>query len=68
MFFHQSILLLISISHVALALAPVRRATVCNGHAELCDKGYGTVAFIGSHDSYAIANNTNNRMSLLLRH
>lgn len=35
-------------------LAPVRRATVCNGHAELCEKGYGSVSFVGAHDSYAI--------------
>jgi len=31
-----------------------RRATVCNGHAELCDKSFGTVSFVGAHDSYAI--------------
>ncbi|KAH0590970.1 PI-PLC X domain-containing protein [Termitomyces sp. J132] len=35
-------------------MVPVRRATVCNGHAELCDKSYGAVSYIGSHDSYAI--------------
>ncbi|CED84310.1 PLC-like phosphodiesterase, TIM beta/alpha-barrel domain [Phaffia rhodozyma] len=31
------------------------RASVCNGHAELCDRSYGNVTFIGSHDSYAIS-------------
>lgn len=25
--------------------------TVCNGHAELCDKSYGNVTFVGAHDS-----------------
>ncbi|KAF8078833.1 PLC-like phosphodiesterase [Lyophyllum atratum] len=39
------------------ALAPVRRATVCNGHAELCERGYGTVSFVGAHDSYAVGVN-----------
>ncbi|KAL7417448.1 PLC-like phosphodiesterase [Mrakia frigida] len=28
--------------------------TVCNGHAELCDKSYGNVTFVGAHDSYAV--------------
>ncbi|HEX7666295.1 MAG TPA: phosphatidylinositol-specific phospholipase C domain-containing protein [Polyangiaceae bacterium] len=27
--------------------------TVCNGHAELCDRSYTAVAFPGCHDSYA---------------
>ncbi|KAJ3571394.1 hypothetical protein NP233_g3774 [Leucocoprinus birnbaumii] len=33
-----------------------RRATVCNGFAELCQKSFGSVAFVGAHDSYAIGN------------
>jgi len=40
-----------------LALAPrnnQRRATVCNGHAELCSQSFGNVTFVGAHDSYAI--------------
>ncbi|KAJ7052949.1 PLC-like phosphodiesterase [Mycena amicta] len=28
-----------------------KRATVCNGHAELCSRSYGNVTFMGSHDS-----------------
>ena len=38
------------------ALAPVilPRATVCNGHAELCSRSYGNVTYVGAHDSYAI--------------
>ncbi|KAF8345095.1 PLC-like phosphodiesterase [Amanita rubescens] len=35
------------------AFQPMRRATVCNGHAELCSRSYGNVTFIGSHDSFA---------------
>lgn len=34
-----------------------RRATVCNGHAELCDRSFGNVTFIGTHNSYAIGVN-----------
>ena len=30
------------------------RATVCNGHADLCEKSFGAVTFVGAHDSYAI--------------
>lgn len=30
------------------------RATVCNGRAELCDRSYGNITFIGSHNSYAV--------------
>jgi len=36
-------------------LAP--RATMCNGHAELCDRTFGNVTFVGAHDSYAIGVN-----------
>lgn len=41
------------VSLTALA-SPARRATptVCNGHAELCDRSYGNVTFIGTHNSY----------------
>ncbi|TFK36919.1 PLC-like phosphodiesterase [Crucibulum laeve] len=34
-----------------------RRATTCNGHAELCDRSYGNVTFVGAHDSYAVGVN-----------
>ncbi|KAH9486546.1 putative secreted protein [Psilocybe cubensis] len=34
-----------------------RRATVCNGHAELCNRSFGNVTFVGAHDSYAIGVN-----------
>ncbi|KAK2461588.1 hypothetical protein APHAL10511_006051 [Amanita phalloides] len=39
----------LSYSHILIP-----RATVCNGHAELCDRSYGNVSFVGAHDSYAI--------------
>ncbi|KAJ7270240.1 PLC-like phosphodiesterase [Mycena rebaudengoi] len=36
---------------------PAKRATVCNGHAELCNRSYGNVTFVGSHDSAFFDNN-----------
>ncbi|KAI0825002.1 PLC-like phosphodiesterase [Trametes gibbosa] len=42
----------------AAALSAVRRATTCNGHAELCDRGFGNVTFVGAHDSYAVGTNS----------
>ncbi|KAL1951400.1 hypothetical protein VTO73DRAFT_549 [Trametes versicolor] len=36
------------------ALSTTRRATTCNGHAELCDRSFGNVTFVGAHDSYAV--------------
>ncbi|KAI0651982.1 PLC-like phosphodiesterase [Trametes meyenii] len=35
-------------------LSATRRATTCNGHAELCDRSFGNVTFVGAHDSYAV--------------
>ncbi|KAJ6552991.1 PLC-like phosphodiesterase [Mycena capillaripes] len=34
---------------------PTKRATVCNGHAELCNRSYGNTTFMGSHDSFAFS-------------
>ncbi|KAK0210416.1 PLC-like phosphodiesterase [Desarmillaria ectypa] len=31
------------------------RASTCNGRAELCNRGYGNVTFLSSHDSFAIS-------------
>lgn len=36
------------------------RATACNGHAELCNKQYSNVTYIGTHNSYAIGNGLSN--------
>ena len=33
------------------------RAQLCNGHAELCERKYGNVTFLGSHDSFAFSGN-----------
>ena len=38
-----------------------RRATICNGHTELCERSFGSVSFVGAHDSYAIGNSQNQR-------
>jgi len=53
----QAVLSLLLSASVIHALRPTRRATTCNGHAELCDKSYGAVTFVGAHDSYAIGVN-----------
>ena len=47
-------LVLTSIFDISNAFTISSRATVCNGHAELCSRSYGNVTFIGAHDSYAI--------------
>lgn len=36
------------------------RATTCNGHAELCNRQYSNVTYIGTHNSYAIGQGTSN--------
>lgn len=33
------------------------RATVCNGHPELCGRGYGNTTFLAAHDSFAASKN-----------
>ncbi|KAH9858064.1 PLC-like phosphodiesterase [Lenzites betulinus] len=50
--------LLASLFSGAAALSTVRRATTCNGHAELCDRSFGNVTFVGTHDSYAVGTNS----------
>ncbi|RDB16519.1 hypothetical protein Hypma_002898 [Hypsizygus marmoreus] len=47
--------LLISPRFGLCASLPVRRASVCNGHAELCSRSYSNVTFIGAHDSFAFS-------------
>ncbi|KAF8586164.1 PLC-like phosphodiesterase [Ramaria rubella] len=38
------------------ATAPNKgQLSACNGNAELCDRSYGNVTFIGAHDSYAFS-------------
>jgi len=32
-----------------------RSVTVCNGHAELCNRSYSNITFAGSHDSFAFS-------------
>jgi len=48
-----SLLFVSSVSAVPLR----KRAQLCNGHAELCDRKYGNVTFLGSHDSFAFSGN-----------
>lgn len=51
-----SISLLFASTVVGLVL-PEKRAQLCNGHAELCERKYGNVTFLGSHDSFASSGN-----------
>ncbi|OBZ68413.1 hypothetical protein A0H81_11684 [Grifola frondosa] len=52
-----SLLLSSAIRAAAHAVSPSRRATVCNGHSELCDRSFANVTFVGAHDSYAVGTN-----------
>lgn len=41
----------------ALAVAaPAPDAAVCNGHAELCDRQYSNLTYVGAHDSPFVGN------------
>jgi hypothetical protein len=46
------------ISHVFGLVIPLeKRAQLCNGHADLCDRPYGNTTFLGAHDSFAASGN-----------
>ncbi|KAF5339646.1 hypothetical protein D9758_015586 [Tetrapyrgos nigripes] len=53
----QAALALSAISGALGAALPSKRATVCNGHAQLCAKPYGNTTFLGSHDSAFFSEN-----------
>ncbi|KAJ7587186.1 PLC-like phosphodiesterase [Mycena floridula] len=55
MLFSPLILSLLSIRGVVGVSLPEKRATVCNGRAELCARPYGNTTFFGSHDSFAFS-------------
>jgi len=42
------------LSLLAYAIPPLKRATVCNGNADLCSRSFGNISFVGAHDSYAV--------------
>ncbi|KAI0344768.1 PLC-like phosphodiesterase [Trametopsis cervina] len=50
-------LIFFSLLSVLVAAGPLttKRATVCNGHPELCNRSYGNVTFLGAHDSFAFS-------------
>ena len=48
---------LLLVPFIGASPLPSKRATVCNGRAEFCDRSYGNITFIGSHDSYAFDDN-----------
>jgi len=43
------------LSYLAFGFSTVKRASVCNGHSELCSRSFGNVTFVGAHDSYAVS-------------
>ncbi|KAJ7339096.1 PLC-like phosphodiesterase [Mycena albidolilacea] len=56
MFSRSAWAILLSAATLALAASiPMKRATVCNGHAELCNRSYGNITFVGAHDSAFIS-------------
>ncbi|KAI6136450.1 PLC-like phosphodiesterase [Pisolithus sp. B1] len=52
---------LLALSSEFVAASPsksgLRRATTCNGSPDLCDRSFGNVTFVGTHDSYAVGVN-----------
>lgn len=52
------VLSLLSSAVSTYGFVATRRATVCNGHAELCDRSFGNVTFVGAHNSYAVGTNS----------
>ncbi|KAF5339643.1 hypothetical protein D9758_015588 [Tetrapyrgos nigripes] len=53
----QIALALSAISGALGAALPRKRATICNGRAELCSRPYGNTTFLGSHDSAFFSEN-----------
>ncbi|KAF9448739.1 PLC-like phosphodiesterase [Macrolepiota fuliginosa MF-IS2] len=54
--FFQTSLALAGAIHCAWGLLPPqRRASACNGHAELCNRSYSNVTVVGAHDSFAFS-------------
>jgi len=53
----QTALSILLASPLVSALIATPRATTCNGHAELCQRGFGNVTFVGAHNSYAVGVN-----------
>ncbi|KAJ8088934.1 hypothetical protein PM082_014181 [Marasmius tenuissimus] len=54
MYLLHTVVAALSIASLALGSAlSKKRATVCNGRAELCNRGYGEVTFLGAHNSFA---------------
>jgi len=42
------------LSPLVYALSTFKRASVCNGNADLCSRSFANVSFVGAHDSYAV--------------
>ncbi|CAL1707846.1 unnamed protein product [Somion occarium] len=49
------LLILAFVMTVSASVLNMKRASVCNGHAELCNRSYGNTTFLGAHDSFAFS-------------
>lgn len=58
--------LVASITALATLAVAASNASICNGHAELCDRKYSNVTFIGSHDSVFVGNTTSDNQHIPL--
>lgn len=47
---------LVALAAGILAPLAVTAATLCNGHAEFCNRKYSNITFVGSHDSAFVGN------------
>jgi len=55
MFSVKSLLLALAAAAVTTASPAQKRATTCNGRAELCNRSYGDVTVIGAHNSFSVS-------------
>ncbi|KAI0684351.1 PLC-like phosphodiesterase [Earliella scabrosa] len=46
-----------AVASVSGAIVREKRASVCNGRSELCNRSYGNVTFLGAHNSFAASDN-----------
>lgn len=52
--FTQAVIRCVLLSPLVYALSTFKRASVCNGNADLCSRSFGNVTFVGAHNSYAV--------------
>lgn len=50
------------------SVVPAKRATVCNGHAEFCDRSYGNITYVGGESSSVVNHRATTNHRYLLAH